>query len=321
MLDLFEARKAGLNLIDSPRSEDEAIRLVLKRMADHFWNVDTIPKTQFNSGLAELIIRPIFRGQAFFNAQTKRKERVRFVSQLPLSNDFGKYVLPSDCSLEQIEYFSDDITQLSIVRSSWESLDWLSKSVLVTHELLYMFHRREGLEKLRTDSLRNTSESSRKFVGRFFSIPALAPKFPGIPSGTKTITACGGVEDNESNLTYFYVLPNEHSGQLSLFFNVIFGASSFYQLKATFDDLSLTQLTDSSVKAFSVSTELVSEGSGERTGFFVSVSRRRSAPPVIELSYLSDNDSRSSKSQSNTRKIISVGTQTFDCDLRESTSH
>ena len=147
MLDVFEARAQGLTF-GTLSSQDEAVRLVSMRIADHYWNPETIPQAKHRSLIASTLVTQIFEGRSFRNAVTNRDENVTYVGSLPLSNDFGKYKIPTGCALEQIAFFSDEQTQLSIVKAAWNKLDWLSKSVLVAHELVYMMDRREGLNGL-----------------------------------------------------------------------------------------------------------------------------------------------------------------------------
>lgn len=118
MLDLYEARRSGLTPLPLPTSQNAAATMLAGAIAKHFWNIETILPIEFEKELLKNIILPIFEGRAFLNYETEKMENVKFVDALPLSNDFGKYKLPTGCQLEQIAFFSDAKTELSIVRSA-----------------------------------------------------------------------------------------------------------------------------------------------------------------------------------------------------------
>ena len=234
MLDVFEAREAGLTF-GTLTNQDEAVRLVSMRIADHYWNPETIPQAKHRALIASTLVAQIFEGRSFRNAASNRDENVTYVDSLPLSNDFGNYKIPSGCSLEQIAFFSDEKTQLSIVKAAWNKLDWLSKSVLVAHELVYMIDRREGLNGLLPGGAIATSESTRRFVGLLLSSVKIPSKSEGLPTG-KQIQRCSSNGDDEKTATYFYAFKQPKTGFMSLVFKTVLGRTSFYQLRADFPD-------------------------------------------------------------------------------------
>ena len=234
MLDVFEARADGLTFA-ALANQEQAVRLVSIRIADHYWNPETIPQAKHRALVASTLVTQIFEGRSFRNAATDRDENVSYVDSLPLSNDFGKYKIPKGCSLEQIAYFSDEKTQLSIVKTAWNQLDWLSKWILVAHELVYMMDRREGLGGLLPGGNIRTSESTRRFVGLLLSNVKIPSKSDGLPAD-KLIQRCSSNGDDQKTATYFYVFKQPKTGFMSLVFKTVLGKTSFYQLRADFPD-------------------------------------------------------------------------------------
>jgi hypothetical protein len=287
MLDLYEARMSGLTQLALPSSQDAAASLLASLIAKHFWNIETIPPVEHEKLMKKDVILPIFEGRAFHNYETDKMENVQFVETLPLSNDFGNYKLPAACQLEQIAFFSDAKTELSIVRSAWGQLDLLSKSVLVAHELLYMVNRRSGLENLRPKGSDHTSESARKFVGQLLSVESLPKKSDNFPPTDGVYRCNGGLEEKNKAPTYFYAFNNVSTGKLNLVFNGIYGASSLYQLRADFKDAVVADLIDKTKSMTDESAELQSVGSKQRTNFVVKLSKSSNSDPIFKL-YFSD---------------------------------
>ena len=300
-LDLFEAKQSGLTLIAPPDSQVATIDLVSKTFANHFWNIDTIPTDQLATTIAKEILSPIFEGRPFKNAQTNKSESVTFVESLPLSGDLGKYLLPNGCSLEQIAYFSDGNTTLSIVRSAWNELDWLSKGILAAHELIYMMDRRDGLENLRADKSTQTSESTREFVGRLFTVESVPSFTDNIPSVDK-IYICRSVRVPDGALTYLYAFNRTGSPKLSFVFNEILGHQSFYQMRVDFDGLTLETLLNTPEGIASEAKSIKLTGFKQNPDFLVEIEKTKGNSPTLLLI-----DSKGG------RRPIKTG-QSFKCD-------
>lgn len=292
MLDLFEARQAGLAMAPAPASKGEAALMVSERMSKHFWNIETVEPAEHAQKLRELLIIPIFEGRAFYNAATKKNEAVNFVEDLPLSNDYGNYQLPNGCALEQIAFYSDSNTELSIVRSAWNELDWMSKSVLVVHELVYMVHRRTGLDNLIPEGLPKNSESVRKFTGKILSTASIPTRSSGF-SKDQPVFTCDGNNRNrpEENSTNAYAFDSAESGALTLVFNSIHDTDSLYQLRASFKSAKLADLTEPTRAMKLQGVELEATGSGEPTGFSVSLEKAIGGKPVFKVYHLANGTS------------------------------
>lgn len=244
VLDLYEARKAGLQLVAVPQTNAEAVSLVAVRIANHFWNPETVPLPKLVQGLADDIVAPIMEGRAFKNHATGKEEEVQFVENLQLSNDYGNFVVPSGCHLEQIAYFSDEQTKLLIVKTAWEQLDFLSKSILIAHELFYMVNRREGIETLLGEKA-HTSEFTRRFVGRLFAAPAesipLPSKSDSLPADGR-LQRCATTDLNsvvDKHPTYFYAYQDVDENKTTFVFKTVLEHSSPYQLRADFEKQNL----------------------------------------------------------------------------------
>lgn len=243
LLDVFEARQAGLTPLPSPGSQAEAVKLIATKFADHFWNIESIDKAEYVKLASEKVIEPVFEGRPFMNFGTGKEEPVRFVPSLPLSNDFGHYKIPSNCALEQIAYFTDSPTDLSIVKSKFDELDWLSKAVLVGHEFMYLIDRREGLGTLRNPKVGYTSEDSRRFIGRMFTVESLPTKTDQMPSADQ-IRRCSSMGTPDEIATYTYAFERTGTKTLSFVSNQIQGAASFYQMRADFEQVTLESFMD-----------------------------------------------------------------------------
>lgn len=286
MLDIFEARRAGLRMAVAPVSSDEAAALVAERIATHFWNFETILHDQHVKMLRHEIVEPLFEGRPIHNVVKNTYETVNSVAHLPLSNDFGKYVIPAGCALEQIAYYSDDVAQVSIVKSAWDELDWLSKSVLVAHELIYMIERREGLHALGPANARQTSESSRKFVGRLLSTNPPTPKSANIPQKESLLTC--GTDAEKTDLTYGYAFNRTTTGKLSWVLNVIRDHASLYQTRANFKTVTADQLLDPAAVIDPETTSLETVDSGEAPQFSLELKKTQGGPIRLQLRSLVD---------------------------------
>lgn len=233
VLDLYEARRAGLALVSTPQTAKDAVALISWRFAKHFWNPETVPLAKHSASLASDVIGPMMEGHPFKNHQTGKEEDVQFVESLPLSNDYGNYQVPAGCKIEQIAYFSDATTRLSIVRSAWQELDFLSKAFLIAHELIYMIDRRDGVATLVSGPKLHTSEVTRRFVTRLFGRQALPSKSDSLPTDG-TLQSCS-TQGPEAEATYFYAFKNTGKRETTFIFKTVLGRSSLYQMRADFE--------------------------------------------------------------------------------------
>ena len=293
MLDVYEARQAGRQPLPPPKSEAQAVELVATKFAEHFWNIETIPKNEYIKLASDKIIQPIFEGRPFMNFETEKEEAVKFVGSLPLSNDFGRYQIPSKCRLEQIAYFSDSKLGLSIVKAKFDELDWLSKSVLVGHELAYWMDRREGLGKLRIPKVRYTSEDSRRFIGFLFTVESLPPKTAQMPPADQVYRCHHSNNVPKGTETYAYAFERPGSKTMSLVFNQIQGASSFYQVRADFPKLTLekflnTEGDDLQDTAHLVLNSAENNSTGlSRTGFSLTITKKKGEAASLVMTDIS----------------------------------
>ncbi len=273
MLDIYEARQAGLKLVDLPASEDAAIQLVSSRIAEHFWNIETIPVNELAQMHAKNYIGPIFQALPIWNIETKKQEDVEYVNSLPLSNDLGKVTPPAGCSLVQIAYFSDSKTKLSIVKPIWDKLDLLSKGFLAAHEVIYLFDRRDSIENLLSKNPVHSSQLTRKFVGQLFSDTPPVPESNGVPSKENVYRCAREGSDNLG--TYFYAFENKRTGKLSLVFNAIYDHNYLYQMRADFNKLTLSNVIGDSGEAKEV-IPLKFTGVEQASGFEVAIEQKTS---------------------------------------------
>lgn len=301
MLDLFEAREDGLTFPYTVTSAAETATLIAEKFARHFWNPESVSLQEMSDVYVQTIVLPILEGRPFKNHQTGKMEDVRFVESLPLSHDFGRYQIPVGCQLEQIAFFSDTNTQLSIVKSAWDQLDWLSKAVLVAHELVYMVDRRDGLETLRPGTQTPSSESSRKFVGQILSKESLPTRsFNLAPQGQ--LYRCSS--DSIKEPTYFYAFNDPITLKLSLVFKTLLYRQSFYQMRSEFKDLTIEDLVSKDAPATKrESADVKTIGLVDDSHLSVRVEKVSGSAPSLEVTY------RDQGSDS------LVGRQSFTCEL------
>jgi hypothetical protein len=171
-LDLFEAKQSGMDLIPEPDTDEMAIQIMTERFAGHFWNPETIPMPNYVSTLRSLYFNSLYWGHVYVGIFQPRGPLhtipIIEVQSLPLSNDFGKVVIPRHCHLEQVLYFDDQAQMIKVVPSKLKELTRLGRMAFALHEVSYLYFR---LSPMSISFSRwgigrdNTSEEARNFVG------------------------------------------------------------------------------------------------------------------------------------------------------------
>lgn len=270
LLDVFEARRDGLDLIKAPQSKLDAVNELSARFARHFWNPETIPMADYVASLANQLIAPILEGRNF--TTDDKIDRVRFVEQIDPTNDYGNVQWPKGCRPEQIAFFSDSTGELSIVRAAWDELDWLSRMALVIHELIYMQERRVGMKGLLAKVRLNDSASTRAFVGRLLSTRPLPTKSEGLPFSSN-LWRCEnvGAAREPERATYLYAFDS--GGRLTLNFKSLMGRQDVFQMRADFKTLTLASVLAKDAGSVSESAPLVLVGDAANPEFVITVSK------------------------------------------------
>ncbi len=246
LLDLHEASIRNQLIMHNPLTEETAIQLTVNLFANHFWNPDTVPLAEYKKILTTEIISHLFRGESFMDFETKKTVKVEFVEDLALSKDIGTYHISKNCQLEQIAYFVDDVESLKISKKRWKELNWVNKAALISHELIYLMDRREGLENLNVFNPKIiTSEQTREFIGTLFSNEKLTSKSDSLPKLNQLLW-CLGKRDNYNFDSHFWAYENTKGG-LTLIWSTVFGLGSMYQIK--------TELPKSKLKYFEEQNE------------------------------------------------------------------
>ncbi len=241
LLDIYEAKEQGLRIINNPKDLNEALGLVSKLTVNHYWNPEKISKSKIARLYKKYIFHPIFTGNTLALDDENFKLQVIFGGALQLSTDIGKINLRKGCSLEQVAFFSDKDRILKIDNKKWQELDWINKSALVLHELMYFSYRRHSIENIIIKET-ITSKQSREFVGKLLSKKGLTPKFHGIPLNDYTNCA----SDGEGKIHDFYAY-NDTKNNLIVVFNLLYGLSSDYQLISKFNGLEVSNFWDQSI--------------------------------------------------------------------------
>src|SRR5665213_1823356 len=196
LLDLHQARLDGVKVSYDPQMESDAVDLSTTLFANHIWYPATITVTELKQKLAGWFV-PIFNGQDWTDPDDGTVYHFQYVQSLPLSNDIGNYHIAPGCHLEQIAYFDDVANTLSIA-SNWDELDWLDRSALASHELVYFLDRREGMEYFGTNTIM-TSEKSREFIGGLFSEVGIKSYSDSIPASG--FAQCADTGSNAADAT------------------------------------------------------------------------------------------------------------------------
>jgi len=277
LLDLYEARQRNLQINHSLKNATEATNLVEDLIYPHFWNPDTIPISELKKKSFDALLS-IFTETPYIGPDDLLTN-VQFGPDLPLSSDIGHYNIPAQCRLEQIAYFSDTKNTLHISQSHWNELDWLNRSALVAHEMVYLVERREGLENFGKGGGKITSELSRNFVGSLFSTASVTSKSTTIP--LSTYFSCGDSSPNQDHRTYFYAF-SENNG-LSAVFNMIQGWGSVYQLKAHFSGTALEELINTQLGEIHETVPLTFTDQPNAPSFELQIAKVKGATPHLQV--------------------------------------
>lgn len=278
MLEVHESHLMRLELVATPNSEKEAINISSKIVGEQSWLPLFQSKEELVEFLKDAVIRPMFTGQPFLMSDIDGQATtgsIEYVTDLPFSNDVGNYRINPGCKLEQIAYFSDGDKSLKIVKSSWDKLDWLSRMVLIGHEAIYSGDRdMKNLRDLKLEQKPKTSEWTRYFISKLFSLQGLLANSEGLPESN--YQECTGIQnDNGDTYTHFYIYKTE-SGSTAIF-DFIAGRSESYQIKSNFKDLDLGQQT------FTSRAEIIYSGAGVPSEFEIEITKSNGADTVLKL--------------------------------------
>ncbi len=187
ILDLFEARSAGLTLLPQPKSEKEAFELALDLMVKHFWNPITVPKDQFKE-----ILRTTIKKEWL--------DKIRYIEdgkKLRRMDDTGTLIKDENCESVQIAIFHED--SLLMDKKLWMQLDYLNRAALWVHEMIYFLEREHG----ETNSI-----STRRLVGQMFSTAGARPRAEGVPTDLSKYVTCR-IFDNDQDAGYAFVFESQ----------------------------------------------------------------------------------------------------------------
>jgi hypothetical protein len=239
LLDLHEARLSGITIGHQPQTKEEAADLVANLLSSHYWNHDTIPLPEMKKSLAKSLL-PLLEMRPF-EGKDSPMSKVEIKETLPLSGDVGHYTIQKGCHLEQIAYTDDTTRTIRYATKAWNDLSWLHRSALIFHEFIYFIQRTESLERLGMASVGLTSERARRFAGLIYSVGGLRPKAYSVPS--TNLGRCWDTKNSSPTDTYFYYFKNAE-GKVTTVFNVLYGLTSTYQVKATFSNVASEALED-----------------------------------------------------------------------------
>lgn len=186
-LDLYEADVLyNLKSTYNPANQDEAFDLIANLLAKHYWNPSSIPVSEIAKHFKDDLLKNF-------------ADKIRFISagkKLNLINDSFEPIIEQGCEMVQVATYYDE-SILLIDKSLWDQMDWLNKTALLTHELVYFKARSEGA---------TNSMASRKLVGQLFSSQGARPMADGIPSDKTKFASCY-IYDTVKKFTvgYFYI--------------------------------------------------------------------------------------------------------------------
>lgn len=263
LLEVHEARLANVKLLHKPVSETAAINLTAKLVGVATWQPVFDSQEEYIELGKNLIVEPMFRGEEFFAGFTEDGNvitgKVAYVDSLQLSEDYGNYQLQDGCQLEQIAYFEDGATPiLKIVKTSWNELDWMSKSILIAHEQFYAVDRKLGsIKDLAKVVVMKNSEWTRKYLIKLFSVQGVTAQASGLPHNGHYITCSssptGASSLNELTSFSAYQTPKG----LKVIFEDLLGRGEFYQVLASYKHLKADDLLLNSTSVAKENSDLV----------------------------------------------------------------
>ncbi len=218
MLDLFEA-KSSANF--------KVLALAPTLQEQYFQSVNRIYTLQGYPDLAQERREEIEANLVRFFRSVKF---VKTLQEVPVAQDLGSTVLiPSQCRLEQIAFFSDAERTIYILQSAWDRLDNLNKAILVNHETTSHYYRELGFR---------SSELARRDAIVAFTVGA-TPHLEDdhIKDVGKEFLAGGP----DTDMSVFSVLKVEsvNGPSLHVSFKQLFGMTLFTK---TWIDLPLTEM-------------------------------------------------------------------------------
>jgi hypothetical protein len=170
-LDLYEARVVyGLDPLANPANETEAIELVSDLLAKHFWRPDIQSYPEFKQTFGQMLKRDYLNKIKFIGAGKKLKR----------INDSLEALIENDCEMVQVAAYYDESVIL-VDQSLWQQMNWLNRSALLAHEIVYAMDRKNGAKN---------SVVSRKLVGHLFSAQGIRSLTDGLPLSGSKYLAC-----------------------------------------------------------------------------------------------------------------------------------
>ncbi len=276
LLEVHEARLAGVKLRASPANEMEAITMVSGLTGKAFWTPEFDSLEEYIAFGQGAIVEPMFQGREFFASRDGEivMTPVIYVDNLPLANDIGSYQIAPGCRLEQVAYYTDGpATNLKIKKSGWAELDWLSRSFLVAHEFLYASQRQNlSLADISTGGLRKTSEWTRQYLINLFSADGVVGHSDGIPANGGYFECTSSYDPSYKNWTRFFLVDTANG--LSFIIQDIQGVSDLYQLSSSISSLPLKELLDVKNGEGIAEAEIYYSGFG-KTNFWISVQKEK----------------------------------------------
>jgi hypothetical protein len=179
VLDLYEARKAGLELMPSTG--------IL--LTDYINATMSFRKTVGDRRPADVELVRSF--ESSFKSLVFSKPG----QELPRLFDEGPHAsIPADCDIEQIAiWHSSGVVQVST--DLWAGLSTLDQAALLFHEPIYQMLRDNG---------EVTAVTTRNFVAHIFSARGLPPERAGFLTGAFTCGALTGAESTDGLIFWLY---------------------------------------------------------------------------------------------------------------------
>ncbi len=225
VLDIYEGREHHkLKYSKEIRSEKEMVDTILDLLVRHFQNLFGSEK-DLRAEIKKEFIEPLLNSIKY----TEKNQRLKFVG------DDLSPLIADNCKPIQLAIYYDEAVLL-IDGNYWAKLNWLNRTALLLHELIYRLAREKG---------QVNSIQSRRLVGSMLSDTGAKPIVFGVPErGFIRCFAEAGDSFSTINFDAYNLKTDDFSGVEAVFYAMGLEVSLFHT-SARFLGLHTSVMADS----------------------------------------------------------------------------
>lgn len=293
VLDLFEARKKGMTLIDEVPTDEKALDVLSNRFTEHFWNPESIAVDEFKAMTRSRYFVPLYYGVGPLLGIDEKGNDISFpivsVESLPLSGDLGEIDIPSTCQLEQIYYFDDQKKIIQVVSTKLKELSRLDRMSIALHEIMYWAYRTVpmnvdhpywGNERI------VTSQETRKFVSLLLSTIAMPTRTGLLFNPQEVPDKCADYDDHDrdflENAFYSTVVDGHYYWSFKVLYNYFVPYLTYVEFPISFSNELFDK--ENGVIEATQGTVMVDEAFYPKSmGLILEVQKRRGENPTMRI--------------------------------------